>query len=115
MKIQEIGRAVGAKQVIYISMDSFGVQSTGGTEMMRGLGSARVKVINCLTGQTQWPEESTGGYPVNFESKLITPQQNITYLQARDGTMRTIAVNISRLFYKWQPANDDSNDTFTTE
>jgi hypothetical protein len=112
MKIQEIGRQLGAKQVLYVTLDSIGVQSTGGSEMMRGMGSARVKVINCATGQTQWPEESTGGFPVNFESKLITPQQEITYEQARDGTMRTMALSISRLFYKYNPSDDDETDTF---
>ena len=113
-KIQEIGRQLGAKQVLYVTLDSIGVQSTGGSEMMRGMGSARVKVINCATGQTQWPEESTGGFPVNFESKLLTPQQEVTYEQARDGTMRHFhgGLSISRLFYKYNPSDDDETDTF---
>lgn len=113
MKIQDIGRAVGARQVIYVSLDSVDVQNMGGTEIMRGVGSARVKVINTVTGQTQWPAEFTGGYPVGFQSKLVTPQENISYDQARDRTMRTTAQSISRLFYKYNPGDDDEDDDFS--
>jgi hypothetical protein len=110
MKIQEIGRRVGARQVVYVSLDSMSVQSIGRSEMMRGVGSARVKVVNCVSGQTLWPQESGGGYPVGFESNIVTPQQDITYHEAQDKTMRAMAKNISQLFYKHGPDDDDNND-----
>jgi hypothetical protein len=115
MKIEDIGRRLGAKQVIYINMNSIGVTYAGGADIMKGVGSVRVKVVSCANGQTLWPQESSAGYPVSFESKLITPQQEITYDQARDSTMRTMALNVSRLFYSYNPADDDDMDTFSNQ
>jgi hypothetical protein len=112
MEIQQIGRKLGAKQVIYVSMYSMDVQELGAADMMRGSGAARVKVVSSATGQTLWPEESSGGYPVSFESKLITPQQNTTAEQVRDKTMRRMAHEIARLFYKWNPSNEDDDIDF---
>ena len=106
MKIQEIGRDVHAEQVIYITFDSLGVESVGANEMMHGMGSVRVKVVSCKTGQTLWPQESGGGYPVSYESKLMTPQQQLTFDEERDFTLRKMAHNIARLFYKWNPADE---------
>lgn len=110
MKIQEIGRALGAKQVLYVSLITMNVQQMGQADLMRGTAGARLKVINATNGETMWPQESSEGYPVGFESKLITPQENVTYEQARDTTMRTLSHDISRLFYKWKP-DDEENDS----
>lgn len=111
MKIQEIGRDLHAAQIIYVSLDSLGLQSMGTSEMMHGVGSARVKVISAATGLTLWPMESSGGYPAGYQSKLITPQQDVTYDQARDQTLQAVAHSIARLFYKWNPADEpDENE-----
>jgi hypothetical protein len=107
MRIQEIGRAVGAKQVLYVDLGGAGVQTMMGSDMLRGAGSARVMVVNCETGQTQWPQESGAGYPVGFESKLLRPADDITYDRVRNRTLEALAHRVGRLFYKWKPDEEE--------
>src|SRR4051794_38460402 len=63
LKITEIGKSVGAKQVIYVELVSSNVQQMIGGDTLRGVAAARVKIVDCSNGTTKWPQEASGGFP----------------------------------------------------
>jgi hypothetical protein len=103
MKIGEIGKAVGAKQVIYVDLLGSGVQQMLGSDIMRGAASGRVKVIDSETGATLWPVEATQGYPVQAETPIRRPSDKATPMTVREETCEKFGTTIGRLFHKWQP------------
>ncbi|MCC6241009.1 MAG: hypothetical protein IT448_11995 [Phycisphaerales bacterium] len=106
MKVSEIARELGARQVVYIDLASCGVEQAGG--MMRGIMSYRVKVIDGQTGQTLWPQDAASGQPVEYKTEM----QHVTELDKPD-MLRTrmignMARRTARFFYDWKPV--DLND-----
>jgi hypothetical protein len=100
MKIPSIGNKLGARQVIYANITDFNITSAGGTELMKGRAEARVKIVDCVTGLTRWPNDATtAGYPVVVEIPFSTDTQNVTAAQVREGLARALASKIARLFY----------------
>jgi hypothetical protein len=103
MKIGEIGKAVGAKQVVYVDLLGSGVQQMMGSDIMRGAAGGRVKVIDSETGATLWPVEATDGYPVQIETKIRRPSDAASPMTVREETLEKFGTAVGRLFHKWQP------------
>jgi hypothetical protein len=108
LKIPEVGKALGAKQVIYVDLMVSGVDFTPGSELLRGRFSANVKVVDVATGQTRWPNELPDGLPVFWESKPQRPTDHVYPAAVRERALRVGSDHIARLFYKWKP--DDAPD-----
>lgn len=66
MTISEIGRAVKAETVIYVTVDSFSVSADGQT--IAPASNLRVKVIDCVTEKRLWPEDKPEGYALGIQS-----------------------------------------------
>ena len=110
LKIPEIGKALGAKQVLYVDLQVSGVDFTPGSELLRGKFSATVKVVDVATGQTRWPSDIPNGYPVSWESKPQRPTDEVYPAAVRERALRVGADHIARLFYKWKPADAPDDD-----
>jgi hypothetical protein len=113
MKIAEVGRRLGAKQVLYVDLMVSGVDQTPGSEMLRGVFNARVKVVDAATGQSRWPNDMAGGYAVGWESKPQRPSKDVYPAAVRERALRIGSHYIARLFYKWKP--EDSPDDSTLQ
>src|SRR5579863_2802357 len=61
MDIPAIGRAVGAKQIIYVNLVKFTADAPIGGDRLRGQAEAQVRVIDSESGRTLWPLDSSGG------------------------------------------------------
>jgi hypothetical protein len=108
MKIPEVGRALGAKQVLYVDLVVSGVDITPGSELLRGRFNAVVKVVDVATGQSRWPNDIIDGFPVTWESKPQRPTDAVYPAAVRERALRVGANHVARLFYKWKP--DDAPD-----
>lgn len=110
MKIPQVGKALGAKQVLYVDLQVSGVDLTPGSELLRGRFTAVVKVVDVATGQSRWPNDITDGYAVGWESKPQRPTDKVYPAAVRERALRVGATRVARLFYKWKPedADDDS-------
>src|SRR5438477_5408747 len=64
MTVAQIGREVGARQILYVDLTDATVEPLVGGEALRGSAAARVKIIDA-GGQTLWPKDMTDGYPVD--------------------------------------------------
>jgi hypothetical protein len=97
MSISEIGRAVGAKQVLYVNVMKASVDSTG--DMLRGASSVRVKIVEVSSSEALWPSSTTKGEEVSAQSDGVTESS------VMDQTREVLAEELVKKFYKWNPEN----------
>lgn len=100
LSIAQIGAAVGAKQVIYVTIDSFTLSADGATLLPQAV--LRVKVIDVETSGRVWPDEHAGyeiapaleyrqGQPPDTRAQLIQLQEELA---------ASCGVAIAQLFFK---------------
>lgn len=111
MRIPQIGKKLGAKQVLYVDLMVSGVDQTPGSELLRGVFNARVKVVDVETGQNRWPNDLAGGYPVGWESKPQRPSKKVYPAAIRERALRIGANYVARLFYRWKPPDAPDDDS----
>ena len=76
MKIPDIGRALGAQQVIYVNLKRCDMEGIIGSNDIRGSVAAAVRVVDVASGQTKWPDVGDG--------KEFTSSSAYTRKDARD-------------------------------
>jgi hypothetical protein len=112
MTVPQIGRAVGAKQVLYVNITQESLSEPIGGEMVHGECTARVKVIDASNGQIRWPPEQAQGFPITVQTPDMKPSgQSGDSDEAivREALQRDIAEKISRLFYAHEPDDDETD------
>jgi hypothetical protein len=110
MSVSAIGTAVGAAQVLYIEFDRDSVLPLAGGESMQGEIDVRVKVIDVASGHTLWPTDVSAGYPLSATSTLGSASSKGTVQEVRKRMYLSLADQIARLFYKWQPEFQNADD-----
>jgi hypothetical protein len=114
MQIADIGRAVGARQILYADLVDFAVEPALNAPMARGHAEARVRVIDAATGQTLWPPDSSAGFPVKAQTPFVTLKEGVTEQTLQQQVALQLSDGIARLFYKSSSGYSDSTDQFTT-
>ena len=104
MSIAAIGRAAGAAQVIYVQLDVQPIRQMPGGDTMQGQAAARVKLIDVVSGETLWPTDLSDGYEVGAASELGKDRAK-SAMDVREGLARSLADQVARLFYKWEPTD----------
>ena len=104
MTVAEVGRAVGAQQVIWVDVGQTRIEPLLAGESMRGDVSASVKVVEAQTGQTLWPKDLAGGYALSHAVSFGAHSPN-SELEIKETLYRGIGDRIAKLFYKWKPEN----------
>jgi len=97
MSITAIGRAVGAKQVLYLDVTRASMENIG-AEMSRGGLDVSVKVIDVATGETRWPQSTSAGYPLTAQTSFQKTTENLNEMAIREAVSRSMAVNVVKLF-----------------
>jgi hypothetical protein len=105
MTIPQIGKEVGAEQIIYIHFQGGGVASMAGGSTHQGKAAVLVKVVDVKTGATLWPTDMVDGRAVSFETSPHRGGDNQSDIRNRlyDGLSQQIA----RLFYKHKPGEEE--------
>jgi len=104
MKISELGKTVGAKQVIYVQLLYSELQGAIGGDLLRGRAGARVRVVDCATGETKWPQGNAGGEPVAYETDLKQTGPETSATQIRQQTLEAMGQSVGGLFHERQMA-----------
>jgi hypothetical protein len=99
MTIPQIGRELGAQQIIYINIRDIKVDRTVENDMTRGTGDVRVRVVDAQTGMTLWPSDVAEGHPIAFVTPMMRVTPETTDWLVRDTVDRGLGVNVARLFY----------------
>lgn len=101
LTIAAVGRAVSADQVLYIEIVNVSVRTDPGTDLFKGDGEVRVKVIDTKTGATVWPLDEAGGHRVLAETRLRrTGENGQNELTTRNELARELANKVAQLFYE---------------
>jgi hypothetical protein len=108
MKIPDVGRAVGAKQVVYIDLRECTFESNPGSDMFQGSIEAKVRVVDVSTGQTRWPDVG-GGHPFHAKTDYVRRDARDTPVAVRNLMLEDLAGAIARAFYDTKP--DSSKPT----
>lgn len=109
MPITEIGRQVGAKQVLYIDLQRVSVEVDTGGQMVRGQLEALVRVIDTRTGVNRWPSDAQMGYPIGFETPFTAITQRTTESEVRRSMHDQLVLQVGRLFRDWVAETDHLN------
>lgn len=99
--ISEIGRRMGAQQVLYVDLASVYLGAADGLDL-RGKIEARVRVVDVATGKRM--------YPITAESRQVlveTPMsrdfRDTDAVAVQQELLRATGTTIGRLFHKWDP------------
>lgn len=101
MTIDEIGKRVGAEQVIYVDLVNSGVGMSTGGDMVRGDMAALVKVVDVQTGRTLWPDGMEEGYYVSIDIPFALINPDKTHQSVSKSLIQSSADRIAKLFYTW--------------
>ncbi|HLL90731.1 MAG TPA: hypothetical protein VK324_15625 [Tepidisphaeraceae bacterium] len=96
-----VGRSVGAKQVLYVNLHTFGIETAGPTG--RGRAEARVKIVDAETGETRWPTDQADGYIVADQTPTTQLDQSHTVQALQDNLYQRMSDQIARLFFDYKP------------
>ncbi len=99
MSIPQLGKSVGAKQVLYINLQSLNVEGDG--VMVRGVAQGQVKIIDVTTGQTLWPTDLAAGYELLLQTPFARVEERSTEQNVRNQLVTGVSDQVSKLFYKW--------------
>jgi hypothetical protein len=105
MSVVDLGRAVGAQQVLYIDMGGVGVGAQPGSDVLKGVAQANVKIIDVATGAVAFPKDMAEGVPVSFETVLRRASLKSTPDAVRTQAIVGLSGKIARLFHKYYPAD----------
>lgn len=102
MNIEEIGKAVGAHQVIYVKITQFAATEDGYTPVP--IAAASVKVIDVVNHARVFPgSDMAEGYPVRCTGKPVDPTMYATRntrLQIYESLSAQLGSEIAKVFYK---------------
>lgn len=105
MSIAELGRSVGAKQVVYVSLQNSNGDPDLGHPGAQVEASARVRVVDVATGAASWPVDNQIGYPLSADVPFDA--QGTESTDAHTAVLTKLSDSIARLFY---PYSADSSD-----
>jgi hypothetical protein len=106
--VAEVGRAVGATQVLYVDLATFSVEAAMGTEMVDARVEARVRVVDAETGQTRWPTDTTQGHALTVGTPYAKPGLKADEATVRERLCQDLATKVARLFYDWKSEGTDT-------
>ncbi len=101
MSIEDLGRAVGAQQVIYVQIITFARSPDGYTP--RPVASALVKVIDVANGQRVFPARGDNGWPVNTVGAPVDPSlygSRTSNAKIFETLARQLGDQVAKVFYE---------------
>jgi hypothetical protein len=102
MSIADIGRRVGARQVLYVHIWRDEIVKPPGSGQMRGHIEAVVKIVDTTTGDTRWPTDASSE-AVQFTTEWIPESSGTTEADLRAKMADQMAQDIGRLFHDYHP------------
>jgi hypothetical protein len=99
LSIPQIGQSVGARQVLYINLQTLTVEGDG--VMARGIAQGQLKIVDATTGQTRWPTDLAAGHEVLVQTPFTRLDEHTTESTLQASLIAGVSDQVSKLFYKW--------------
>jgi hypothetical protein len=110
MSIPAVGRAVGAKQVVYVNLVESESSADPTGAAVHATATARVRVVDATTGDVLWPKGQPKGWELSAKMEYDT-SDSPRKQEMRGELLSQLSDEISKLFYKWKPDTEkESND-----
>ena len=106
--VADLGREVGAAQVLYVDLTDFNVERAMASEMIKGQVDASVRVIDAHTGEVRWPTDTTQGFTISVPTPYLQPGDKLDETALREQMDQALAGQVARLFYTWNSEQVDS-------
>lgn len=100
MTISQIGKTVGAQQVLYINITESSLTGPVASNSLAGKWTARVKMVDVDTGQATWPRDQADGWPILVKTPLLEAAGASDEVVLRRALQEKAADAIAKLFYK---------------
>jgi hypothetical protein len=110
MNIQSVGKALGAKQVIYVDLVESEVRQDASAGAVNGTATARVKVVDCDTGNTLWPSDSSPGKEVSL-SVPFDQMDPAKAVSMHTEMLANLSSKIAKMFYSWKPDGTEQDNS----
>jgi hypothetical protein len=107
LTIPAVGRACGAKQVLYVNVRKFSVEGTVAAEMLKGTADMSVRIVDAETGSNRWPTDAVGS-PVTIETPWLRTGQDANEDKLREQMASRAADFIVKLFRKYSTEYDEA-------
>ena len=102
LSIAEIGRMLGAKQVLYVHIDRLDVDQAPGSDMVKTRMAATIKVVDATTAMTNFPQ-SGETEPFEHETPHVRLEASTNRSELKRLLLRAGGMEIARWFYPWKP------------
>jgi hypothetical protein len=102
MTIADIGRRLGAKQILYVNISRSEIQKPPGSGQMRGHMEATVKIVDSASAETRWPADSSSE-AVQITTNWIPDDANKTDTDLRAQMADQMADDIGKIFHDYHP------------
>jgi hypothetical protein len=102
MTISDIGRQLGAGQVLYLHVDQLDIDVPQGSDVVKVRIAIEAKAIDVETAQTVWPT-SGETEPYRYESKPERVETGMTRAALSHQVLRESGEEIARWFYAFKP------------
>jgi hypothetical protein len=103
MSPAQLGKALGAEQVIFVQLTNNSVFSEGTQDIFKGKIGGTVRVIDPSTGHTVFPNDGTPGASVSYETPLLRRTDQNTPFSVQRNLNAGLADQVVKLFYKYKP------------
>jgi PBP1b-binding outer membrane lipoprotein LpoB len=98
MTIAAVGRAVGADQILYVNIIDVNANFADSSDLIKGHGEVRVRLVDANTGATIWPTDALQGFTVIADTRIVRSNERNESI-VRSDVHRALAVRVARLFY----------------
>ena len=109
MTVDGIGRALGARQVLYVNVINSQLEIPTGNQNVRGVLEAQVRVVDAATGQTRWPHDAASQHVI-VKTPWADNSAPDVQMQVRDKMADEAADNIARFFYDYKPNTETESE-----
>ena len=108
MTIADIGRRVGARQVLYVNIWRSEIVKPAGSGQMRGHMDAVVKIVDSATGDTRWPSNAPSE-DVQITTNWTPESADTTEDDLRAQMADQMAEDIGKLFHDYHPDQEPTD------
>jgi hypothetical protein len=99
----EVGRAVGADQVLFVQIQSSRLSAGATGDMLKGEISTTVSIIDAPSGRTLWPNDGSDGAAVSFSTPTLRETERNTPLAVSRLMYAGLADRTVKLFRRYKP------------
>jgi hypothetical protein len=99
MSAVQIGRIIGASQVLRVEILRNDIGAGPGGDMLKGQIAASVSVLDVVSGEQLWPTDGSAGSTLSFSTPTLRMSDHNTPDGLRSTLCAGLAHKIGQLFY----------------